>query len=107
MSSRNPAEITRAAIPDPLIRTYDDVVYALYGGHPPHKRIRMDVCTMCVESFDKLVNIIAMSSYCIADIMQISHDGSCKAKHRRDCAACIRSHVYKMILNRNKEEHES
>jgi len=100
----NNIERTRAAMPAHLRGTFDDVVLALYGGQRPRTSVRADVCTACVESFDWLVNAIAASPVCIADIMQIPHDGTCKRDRRRNCAACIRSFAYKSLLCNKKEE---
>ena len=99
-------ERTRAALPAHLRGTFDDVALALYGGQRPRTSVRLDICTACVESFDWLVNVIAASPLCIADILQIPHDGSCKRDHRRDCAVCIRSYAYKSLFNKKEEKLE-
>ncbi len=94
----------RQILPAHLRNTYDDVLSVLYGGAKPKRSVRADVCAMCVESFDCAVNLIAASPYCIADLMQIPHDDTCKREHRRDCAVCIRSHIYRKLLDSKKEE---
>lgn len=95
---------TRPHIPASLLDTYDATAEAFDIGRQPRRNIRLDMVTACVESFDWLVKAVANSPYCIADIVQIPHDGDCKRRCVRNCERCVRSHVYASLLHNKKEE---
>lgn len=96
-------ERTREAMPVSLADTYLSVEHFLYGQERPKFNTRYDMCEACVQSFDKLTEVIAASPFCIADIMQIPNDGACKCEGRSDCKQCIRSTVYRLLIQ-DKEE---
>ena len=95
---------TRQHIPAHLLDTYDATAEAMLNESAPTRRIRLDMVTACVESFDWLVKAVASSPYCIADVLQIPNDGDCKRRHARNCERCVRYHVDASLLHNKKEE---
>lgn len=89
----------RARMPEGMGETYDEVLDLLYGGRPPKRTVRVDVCEMCVQSFDWLVRLIAASRHCIRDFGDDTADGTRKRLCGRSCASCIRSTCYLALLH--------
>ena len=85
----------KAALPEQLHGTYDDVTSWLYGGSIPRRSIRLDMLEACVESFDFIVKLIANSRFCIKDITERNEKMNRKSYCRRNCERCIRSYCYK------------
>ena len=101
---------TRGELPPDLLGAYDQIAALLYHGDVRNdRRIRMDMCTACVESFDWMVRLIADSAFCVADLMPkgearrmiYSRCGREKGEGD-DCKTCIRSVAYTMMIEQKK-----
>ena len=102
---------TRAALPFRLLPAYDQIADLLYGGERPNRRIRLDMCTACVESFDWMVRLIANSPFCVADLLPNGNErkalyGKCGQEKSGYCQVCIRSYAYRMMIEQKKAKEE-
>lgn len=102
------ADRARGAMPKKLLDTYDDLD-RLVKNDRPSQSARQEMLVCCIEGFDWLVNLIANSFFCIADLMpqddpMKARYARCKRASARNCATCIRTYVYREIqcANENK-----